>query len=111
MAALVHLDEDVAALDGVELVGHVAVGAEADVPEVEVVGGAAEDDGVLLAGVLGAVDVGCHADAVAHGDHDLAVDDGDVFELFFDGFAFDDEGFGLLGGEILAGALGDSEGS
>ena len=41
VAALVHLDEDVAALDGVELGGHVAVGAEADVPEVEVVGGAA----------------------------------------------------------------------
>jgi len=48
VAALVHLDEDVAALDGFELLGHVAVAAEFDVPEVEVIGGAAEDDGVLL---------------------------------------------------------------
>ncbi len=83
MATLVHLDEDVAAFDGVELCRHVAVGAELYVPEVEVVRGAAEDDGVLFAGVLRSIDIGGHARAVAHGNHYFAVDDGDVFELLF----------------------------
>ena len=107
VAALVHLDEDVAAFDGVEFGGHVAVAAEPYVPEVEVVGRAAEDDGVFLARVLGPVDVGGHARAVLHRHHHLAIDDGDVFELLFDGLALFDEGFGLLGCELLARALGE----
>ena len=114
VAALVHLDQDVAAFDGVELGGHVAVGAEPDVPEVEVVGRAAEDDRVFLARVLGPVDVGGHARAVLHRHHHLAVDDGDVFELLLDRLALFDEGFGLFGRELLAGTLGeggDSEGA
>ena len=97
VASLVHLDHDVAALDGFEFGGHVAIGAEADVPEIEVVRRAAEDDGIFLACVLRPVDVGGHARAVLHGHHHLAVDDGDVFELLFDGFALFDQGLGLGG--------------
>ena len=107
VAALVHLDEDVAAFDRFEFGGHVPVAAEADVPEVEVVGRAAEDDGIFLAGVLRPIDVGGHARAVLHRHHHFAIDDGDVFELLLDGLALFDEGFGLLGCELLARALGE----
>jgi hypothetical protein len=76
--------------------------AELHVPEVEVVGSAAEDDGVSLRLILRPVDIGSHTDTVLHGHHHLAVDDGDVFELLLDGRVFFDEG-----GELSAGTLGE----
>jgi hypothetical protein len=62
---------------------HVAGRAQFHVPVIEVIGSADEDDGILSRLVLGAVDVGLHAFAVAHGHHDLAFDDGDGFEFAF----------------------------
>ena len=85
MAALVHLHEGVAALHGGEFGGHVARRAVAHVPEIEVVGRADEDDGVLLRRVFGAVDVGGHALAVAHRDHQFAIDDGELCKFLFGG--------------------------
>ena len=89
--ALVHLDIGIAALDGVEFGAHVARRAVAHVPEIEVVRRADKDDGVFLRSVLGAVDVGGHALAVAHRHHELALDDGDLRQLLFGGVAGRDE--------------------
>ncbi len=107
MPALVHLNQNIAAFDGVELGGHVAIGAEAHIPEVEVVRRAAEDDRILFARFLRAVDVGCHARAILHRHHHLAVDDRDVLKLFLDCLALFDEGFGLFGRQLRTRALGN----
>jgi len=92
-AAFVHFDQGVAVLDGFEFSGHVAGGAEGDVPIIEVVGRAGKDDRVFLRRVLRTIDVGLHALAVAHGDHDFALDDGDGFQFFFRGVALGDYGW------------------
>ena len=107
VAALIHLDQHVATFHGFEFVGHVAVGAKSNVPVVEVVWRAAEDDRILLARVFGAVDVGGHARAVPHRHHHLAVDDSDVFELLLDRLSLFDEGFRLFWRERLARTLGE----
>ncbi len=62
--------------------------------------------GYFLLGVFGPIDVGGHAHAVFHGHHDLAVDDGDVFEFLLDGLTLFNEGFGLLGRQRSATLLG-----
>src|SRR5271170_5151573 len=82
--AFVHLNKDIAALDSFELRGHVARRTELHVPVVEVVGSANKDDGVFLRRIFGPIDVGCHALAVAHGDHQLTVDYGNGLELLLD---------------------------
>ena len=87
VAALVHLDIRVAALDGFELGGQVARRAATHVPVIEVVRRADKDDRILLGRVLGPVDVGRHAFAVAHRHHDFALDDGERFQLLFGGIA------------------------
>src|SRR5207249_2273940 len=47
-------------------------------------GGPAEDDRVFLRRVLRAIDVGGEPDAVAHREHDLAVDHGERIQLPLD---------------------------
>src|SRR6185437_5400702 len=76
-AALVHLDEHVTTLHGFELARKIARRAVADVPVVEVVRRAHEDRRVFLRRVFGPVDVGSDPDAIAHRNHELALDDRD----------------------------------
>ncbi len=99
-AAFIHLDESVAVLDGVERGGQIARGAERDVPVVEVVGSAREDDGIFFGLIFGAIDISLHAFAVAHGDHDFSFDDGHGFEFMFNGIAAGD-GSSVTGGAGL----------
>src|SRR2546426_11513358 len=76
-----HLHIGIPALHGVQFGAHVARHTVAHVPVVEVVRRAHENHRVFLGGVLGAVDVGGHALAVAHGHQELALNDGDGLEL------------------------------
>ena len=92
MAALVHLDVGIAALNRIESSCHVARSAEAHVPVVEVVRGANEYGSVLLRdSSLGPVDIGGHALVIAHGNHQLAFDSGYRLELRFGGVALFDQ--------------------
>ena len=81
LAALILFHERVAVLDSREDIGHVGRHAVVHVPEVEIVRCADEDRGHFAGRVLRAVDVGHEPSAVAHGDHDSAVDDGERLEL------------------------------
>ncbi len=70
-AAAVLDDHGVAVLGGDDGVHHLAADVLGDRL---VIGDAVDEDGVLLV-VVGAVDVGGEADAIAHGNHDIAFDE------------------------------------
>jgi hypothetical protein len=87
VAALVHHDVCIAAFDRVERRAHIAHHAVAHVPEIKVVGRARKDGRIFFRRVFRAIDVGRHPLAVAHWDHDLAIDDGDGLQFCFDRIA------------------------
>src|SRR5206468_7812637 len=65
-------------------------------PIIKVVRGAHENDRILPGFILRAIHIGSHALTVAHRDHQLAIDYGNGFKLFFFGVAIIDELLALL---------------
>ena len=98
MATLVHLDKGIVPLYGFQLGGQIARRPTAHIPVVEVVGRADKDRGILFGCVFRAVDVRRHSLAVAHGHHQLALDDGYRLEFRFERASLCDiQWFSLLG--------------